>query len=186
MADRDPLGRALGAGDMGRKHLITRRDLHPWEDAAGHEAISRLRAGADARQPEETANRLLRIIPAQSQNPVCRERFAIMKSLFSPPDLSVMVSLYLLNIDLNLMQIARSRACRDFGAVAWKADDIVRITEGLGALVARDAAHRLKQACLAGDHAVTYCLISELRQACHEAETVLNDWLALNSPPGKA
>ena len=171
---------------MGRKHLITRPDLHPLEDAAGHEAISRLSAGADARQPGETASRLLRIIPAQSQNPICWERFAVMKSLFAPPDLSAMVSLYLLNIDLNLMLIARSRACRDFDSVAWKADDILRIAENLGSLAARDAALRLKQACLAEDYTVTYSLISELRQACHEAETALNEWLALNGPPGKA
>ena len=181
---------------MGRKHLITRPDLRPWENAAGHEALLRLvtgdsnapssTGGADARQPGETASRLLRIIPAQSQNPICWERFAVMKSLFAPPDFSAMVSLYLLNIDLNLVQIARARACRDFDTMARKADDIFRITENLGALAARNAAHRLKQGSLSEDHTDTYSLISELRQACHEAETALNDWLALNGPPGKA
>lgn len=181
---------------MGRKHFVTRPDLYSWEDAAGQEALPRLFAGdtnappptggAGARQPGETASRLLRIIPAQSQNPIDWERFAVMKSAFSPPDVSAMVSLYLLNIDLNLMQIARFRACRDFDEVAWKADDIFRIAEGLGAVAARDAACRLKQACLAGDHAATYSLIGELRQACQEAETVLNDWLALSAAPGRA
>ena len=181
---------------MGRKHFISSPDLHPWEDAVGHEGLPRLFAGdsdappstggAGARQPgKTTASRLLRTIPAPSQNPVCWDRFAVMKSLFSAPDFSAMVSLYLLNIDLNLIQIARARACRDFDALAWKADDIFRIAGNLGALAARDAADRLKQACLARDITVIYGLISELSQACHEAETALNDWLALNAAPDR-
>jgi HPt (histidine-containing phosphotransfer) domain-containing protein len=109
-----------------------------------------------------------------------------MKSPFLPPDFSTMVSLYLLNIDLHLLQIARSRACRDFGAVAQEAEDIFRITGSLGALAARAVAHRLKQVCLAENYTEIYGLISELSQACREAETALNDWLALDGPPGKA
>ena len=181
---------------MGRKHFVTRPDLHSWEDAAGHEALPRLFAGdsdappptggAGARQPGETASRLLRTIPAKSHNPICWEHFAVMKCLLPPPDFSAMVSLYLLNIDLNLMQIARARVCQDFDAVARKADDIFRIAGNLGALAVRNAAHQLKQACLAQDISVLYSLISELSQACHEAETALNNWLARNPAPGGA
>ncbi len=144
---------------MGRKHFITRPDLHPWENAAGHEALPRFFAGdsdaplptggAGARQPGETASRLLRTIPAQSQSPIDWERFMVMKSLFAPHDFSAMVSLYLLNIDLNLMQIARARASRDFDTIAWKADDTFQIMENLGAVAAQHAARRLNQACLA-------------------------------------
>jgi hypothetical protein len=181
---------------MGRKHFVTRPDFHPWEDAAGYEALSSLFAGdlnappptggAGARQLEQTASRLLRTIPAHSHSPICWQHFFVLKALFSAPDFSAMVSLYLLNIDLNLMQIARARVCQDFDAMAWKADDISRIAENLGALAARDAAHRLKQASLAQDIAASYGFISELSQACHEAETALNGWLALNAAPDKA
>lgn len=175
---------------MGQKHFITSPVLHPWEDAAGHEAIPRLFAGdpnappssggADARQPGEIASRLLRIHHQDSQTAICWQSFAILQSLFSPPDFSAMVSLYLLNIDLHLMRIARFRACRDFDGMAQEAEDICRIAGNLGTLDTQAAAERLQQACRTADHPATYGLISALSQACEAAESELNAWLASN------
>jgi HPt (histidine-containing phosphotransfer) domain-containing protein len=78
------------------------------------------------------------------------------------------------------MQIARSRACRDFNAVAQEAHAIARIAGNLGALSVRAAAHRLEQSCHAGHHEATYGLISALSQACSKAGVELNKWLAQN------
>jgi HPt (histidine-containing phosphotransfer) domain-containing protein len=177
---------------MSRKVICTRPDPHPSGIVAGDEALPRLLAdadgnalpplsgGADARQPGETASRLPRIIPAEPESPICWKRFAVLKSLFSATDFSATISLYLLNIDLHLTQIARSRACRDFGAAAREAHDIGRIAGNLGAIRVEAAAHLLERACHTGDHAATYGLLSDLSCACDEAGTALNGWLALS------
>jgi hypothetical protein len=177
---------------MSRKVTCTRPVPHSSETVAGDEAFHRLFAvadgnalpplsgRADAGQPGETASRLPHIIPAEPETPICWKRFAVLKSLFSATDFSAAVSLCLLNIDLHLMQIARSRACRDFGAVAREAHDIGRIAANLGATHVGTAAHLLERACHTGDHATTYGLLSDLSRACDEAGTALNGWLALN------
>lgn len=180
---------------MSRKMSCTRPVPHPSEVVAGDEALQRLFADADgnappplsgradARQPGETASRLPCIIPAEPESPICWERFAVLKSQFSAADFSAAVSLYLLNIDLHLMQVALSRASRDFGAVARDVLDIGRIAGSLGAIRAGTAAHRLERACHTGDHAAIYGLISDLSRACDEARAMLNGWLALK--PGE-
>lgn len=175
---------------MGRKHFITHPDLCLLEDAASDKVFSGLVAGdlnapaskdgADARQPGETAGRLSRIHRQDGQTSICWESFAVLQSLFSPPDFAAMVSLCLLNIDLHLMHVARYRACRDFGAIAQEAEDICRIAGNLGALDTQAAAQRLQQACLTGDYRATYDLISALSQACEAAEKELNAWLVSN------
>jgi len=144
-------------------------------------ALSPLYGRADAKQPGETASRLLRIASGKSQGHICWRRFAVLKSLFSAGDFSDSIALHLLNIDLHLLQIARSRARRDFEAVTQEAHAIGRIAANLGAVHVNAAARVLEQACEAEDHAATYRLIGALSHACDQAGAELNIWLALNS-----
>jgi hypothetical protein len=148
-------------------------------DADGN-ALSPMAGGASAKQPGETAGRLLRTIPDEAENTICWNKFAVLKSLFSAADFCAAVSHLLLNIDLHLIQIAQFRASRDFGAVARQAHDIARIAGNLGAISVEAAAHRLERACQFGDHALTYGLLSDLSMACEEANTTLIIWLGLN------
>jgi HPt (histidine-containing phosphotransfer) domain-containing protein len=171
---------------MRRKVICTWPGPHPLE--TGDKAFPRLAAdgggnalsmsgGADARQSGETASRLPRIIPTGSESAICWNSFAALQSQFSPADFHAMISLYLLNVDLHLMQIALSRACRDFGAVAREAHDIALLAGNLGAVDVGAAAHLLEQACRSGEHAATYGLVSALSRACDEADTTLSGWL---------
>jgi HPt (histidine-containing phosphotransfer) domain-containing protein len=133
---------------------------------------------ADAKQPGETASRLLRIVPAEPENPICWRSFAVLQSLLSPAELPAAVALSLINMEQGLLRIARSRAERDFPSVTQETRAIERIAGNLGALHARAAAQLLEEACQARNYAATYGLISALSQACDEADTELNSWLA--------
>ena len=173
---------------MHRKVICTRPAPHDSEFIAGGEASPCLSADAcgnappsgraDAKQPGETASRLLRIVPAGAEMAIHWNSFAVLESLFSAADFPAAVSRYLLDMDLHLMQIARSRAGRDFTGVERNALDLGRIAGNLGAVQVRAAAQLLEDACLMGDHAATYGLISALSRACDEARTELNDRLA--------
>lgn len=177
---------------MSLKAICRQPVLHSSETIAGDEASPRLSAGdcghalspsgdrADAKQPGETASRLLRIVPAEPENPICWRSFEVLKSLLSPVELPAVVALSLINMKQGLLQIARSRAERDFPSVTQETRAIERIAGNLGALHARAAAQLLEEACQAGNHAATYGLISALSQACDEADTELNNWLASN------
>ena len=177
---------------MGRKIIFTRPSSYPSETIACDEAFPRPSAGdwgnalpplagrAGAKQPGETASRLLRIVSTKPESIICWKDFAVLQSLFSPADLAAAVSLYLLNIDLHLLQIARSRADRDFEAVAREAHAIGRIAGNLGALSVRAAAHLLERACHVGDYETTYGLISALSLACDKANAELDKWMAQN------
>jgi hypothetical protein len=184
-------GRARGVFAMHRKVICTRTAPHDSDFIIGGEALPCLSAGecenalppgrADAKQPVDGLSRLLLIVPAGPEKPICRRSFAAFKSLFSPADFPNAVSLSLFDMDLLLMQIARSRASRDFAAVARQSHAIAQIAGNLGALHVRDTAHLLEDACHIGDHAANYGLISTLSRACDEARTELNNWLAANS-----
>jgi HPt (histidine-containing phosphotransfer) domain-containing protein len=104
--------------------------------------------------------------------------------LFPAADLSSKISLCLGEMDLHLLRVAQSRACRDFGAVAREAHAVGRIAGNLGAARASAAAQLLEQACHSGDHASTYRLLSILSQACDDADTALNEWLSNSATPG--
>jgi HPt (histidine-containing phosphotransfer) domain-containing protein len=175
---------------MGQK-IICRRPAHSSETIAGEAVFPRPSAGdcghawpasghADAKRPGETASRPLRIVPPGADTSICWRSFAVLNSLFSPAELPAVVSLYLFDIAQHLLQIARSRACRNFAAMANEARAIGRIAGNLGAVHIRRAAHQLEEACRTSNHAATYSLLSILSQTCDEAETELNCWLASN------
>jgi HPt (histidine-containing phosphotransfer) domain-containing protein len=185
-------GHLQGVTEMGRKIISTRPSSHSSETIAGDEAFPRPSAGdcgnalpslsgrADAKQPGETASRLLRIVPAKPETIICWKDFAVLQSLLSPADFAATVSLHLLHIDLHLLQIASSRTRRDYEAVAREAHAIGRIAGNLGASSAKAAAHLLEQSCQVGDHGATYGLISALSRACDGAGADLHKWLAQN------
>jgi HPt (histidine-containing phosphotransfer) domain-containing protein len=154
-------------------------DETPRHFSAGGCGIALSPAGgrADAKQPGETASRLLRIVPPSPETPICWRSFAVLSGLFSPAKLPAIVSLCLHDMALRLLRIARSRADRDLTTVASEAHAIGRIAGNLGAPHIRTAAHQLEEACRTGDYAATYSLLSILSQACDEAETELNSWL---------
>ena len=175
---------------MRRKIICTRPAPPESEFIAGGEASPCLSAGesenaqppgrADAKQPGETASRLLRIVPAGAETTIrgtvlrfwnrcfrrriCPRRF---HSIFS-----IWIFIY-----------CRSRGPAPAGTstgVARNAHAIGRIAGNLGAVPVRAAAHLLEDACLMGDHAATYGLISALSRACDEARMELDDRLAPN------
>jgi hypothetical protein len=85
----------------------------------------------------------------------------------------ILVSLSLSDLQLRLARMMRLRAGRDFAALTLESRAIAKVTGILGALRAEAAALRLADACEQGDHAATYRFISELAQACSDAELAL-------------
>jgi HPt (histidine-containing phosphotransfer) domain-containing protein len=181
---------------MGLKVICTRPSQRSSETVAGDVAFPRhvtdaggnapptLFGGVDAKQPGETASRLLRVIPAGPENAICWKNFSVLRSLFSAVDLPAKIQLCLAEMDLHLLRVAQSRACRNFVAVARGAHAVGRIAGNLGAARASAAAQLLEQACHSGDHASTYRLLSILSQACGDADTALNEWLSNSATPG--
>jgi signal transduction histidine kinase/CheY-like chemotaxis protein/HPt (histidine-containing phosphotransfer) domain-containing protein len=83
------------------------------------------------------------------------------------------VSLYLVDVDLRLGQIARSRAEKDFARVSSEAHVLVSTSGNLGAMRTSAAARRLEMACRTGDHGQTYRLISELADASAQSSKAM-------------
>ncbi len=135
--------------------------------------------GTDAKWPLETASRPLRIPLAHDQTDLlCWSVFYVFEGLMAPEDFWNFVSLYLLDVDMHLEQIARARARRDFDTVAREAHAVARTARYLGALRVSAAAQKLETACRFGGHTTTYFLIGALSDACEEAGSVLSSWLS--------
>ncbi len=178
---------------MRLKVICTRPSQQTPESVAGDEASPRLVADADgdalppmrgsagARQPGEAASRLSRATPAVSNSPICWKNFAVLKSLFSPEELSAKISLCLLNMELHLLRIAELRARQEFRPAASEAHGVALIARNLGAGRVATAAQLLEQACRDSDPAATCHLLSELSRTCDEAGQAFKEWLPLNS-----
>jgi HPt (histidine-containing phosphotransfer) domain-containing protein len=137
--------------------------------------------GTHAKRPGEI-NRPLRVSRTPAAVLIHWENLAVQEHVLGP-EFGGFLQLYLVDTDLHMLEIARCRARKDFGAVARQAGAIADAAEKLGAPRTADAARNLETACRAGDHAATYDLIGELNQACGEAANALREWLCR---PGQA
>ena len=177
---------------MSRNVIHMGHGPHSLQTPAGQQALPRALAGgalgdeiassaptgdADAKQPIDGLSRL-RSLPVMTEiSPICGREFAALEALLPAEDFRDLISLLLSDIALHLARIARLRAGRDFGPLAREAHSIVRIAGNLGATHVRVAAHRLESACQCGHYDMTYRLISQLAQACSDAEDELRKWL---------
>jgi signal transduction histidine kinase/CheY-like chemotaxis protein/HPt (histidine-containing phosphotransfer) domain-containing protein len=131
--------------------------------------------------------------PHQTQPPVQAEKsdqdfpvldhkqFEDLQAALKPAVLREFVSLYLVDVDLHLEEIARSRAKRDFARVSSEAHVLVSTAGNLGAMQTSAAARRLENACRTQDYDQTYRLISELAETAARSGEVLQTWAEKNS-----
>jgi CheY-like chemotaxis protein len=88
------------------------------------------------------------------------------------------VSLYLVDAELHLEQIAKSALDRDLARISVEAHTLVSTAGNLGAMRASAAARRLEQACRSGDFQKTDHLIRDVNEACAQSGAALREWLA--------
>jgi HPt (histidine-containing phosphotransfer) domain-containing protein len=113
---------------------------------------------------------------------ICWESFTAFKRTMPIDEFRDFLASYLVDMQLHLEQMARSRARQDFVSVAWEARFIAIQASAFGALRVRAAAVRLERACNSDTLGVTYRLLGELSQNCEEASKQLQGWL--RSPTG--
>jgi CheY-like chemotaxis protein/HPt (histidine-containing phosphotransfer) domain-containing protein len=127
--------------------------------------------------------------PLQTQTPVRAEEndqdFPVLdfkqlddlQAALKPTALVEFISLYFVDVDLHLKEIARSRAIEDFAKVSSEAHVLVSTSGNLGAMQTSAVARRLENACRAQDYDQTYQLISELAEAEARSGVMLRSWV---------
>ena len=174
---------------MSRNSICRRPGQYPIEAPGGEDAFPCALAGGaqengnapplptggeDAKRPDGASNRPLRSLPSLGEASLASlSDFVMYESVLPENEFRILVSLSVSDIQLRLARMVRLRAGRDFAALALEARAIAKASGILGALRAGAAALRLEAACDRGDHAATCRLISELAQACSEAELAL-------------
>jgi len=153
----------------------------PIQSALLFAALSKIGMGATnvlAALRPAVAPQPIAIVPAGST--FTWNQLAELKLAMSGTNLRDIVSLYLLDVDLRLEEIARLRIKRDFAGISRVAHGLVSTAGNLGAAGASAAARDLETACQSGNHELTYALISALGAACAESSATLRVWLAID------
>jgi len=112
------------------------------------------------------------------------EKLAELETLISRAKLENLISLYLIDIDLNFAQIGKYQAGDDFDGVSRQAHIIVGTAGNMGAMRASMAARRLEEACRSADRECAGRFIAELGEACEASAAALRRWLARRSAIG--
>src|ERR1700754_1938564 len=85
-------------------------------------------------------------IPADVEaGAICWESFAAFEATMPVDEFRDFLASYLLDVELHLEQIARSRTRRDFASIAWEARYMAIQASAFGALRVRAAAGRLER-----------------------------------------
>jgi CheY-like chemotaxis protein len=92
------------------------------------------------------------------------------------------ISLYLVDAELHLEQIAKSARDRDLARISVEAHILVSTAGNLGAMQASAAARRLEQASRSGDFQQADQLTRALSGACARADAALRAWLVEKTP----
>jgi signal transduction histidine kinase/DNA-binding response OmpR family regulator/HPt (histidine-containing phosphotransfer) domain-containing protein len=92
------------------------------------------------------------------------------------------ISLYLVDAELHLEQIAKSARDRDLARISVEAHILVSTAGNLGAMQASAAARRLEQACRSRDFQQADQLARALSEACAQADAALRAWLVEKTP----
>jgi HPt (histidine-containing phosphotransfer) domain-containing protein len=108
---------------------------------------------------------------------ICWKNFAAFEAIMPTDEFRDLLASYLVDVELHLEQIARSRARQDFSTVVIEARCIAIQAAAFGAMRVKAAAERLERACESGALQVTYKLISELARTCEDAGRQLHNWL---------
>lgn len=108
---------------------------------------------------------------------ICWKNFTAFEAIMPTDEFRDLLASYLVDVELHLEQIARSRARQDFSTVVIEARCIAIQAAAFGALRVKAAAERLERACDSGAFQVTYKLISELARTCEDAGKQLHSWL---------
>ncbi|MDE2264905.1 MAG: response regulator [Alphaproteobacteria bacterium] len=92
-------------------------------------------------------------------------------------DIKELISLYLIDVDSHLAQIADWRAKSDWDNIAREAHTIVSTSGNLGAMRTSETARHLEMACRSGDRSLSGKLIDDLNEACAASSAAFRAWL---------
>jgi signal transduction histidine kinase/DNA-binding response OmpR family regulator/HPt (histidine-containing phosphotransfer) domain-containing protein len=112
------------------------------------------------------------------------EKLAELETLITPAKLENLISLYLIDIDLNFARIGKYQADDDFDGVSRQAHMIVGTAGNMGAMRTSAAGRRLEETCQSADSEDINRLIGELDEACRSSAQALRSWLARRSAIG--
>ena len=96
------------------------------------------------------------------------------------------VSLYLVDAEQHLEQIAKSRLDHDYAGISVEAHILVSTAGNLGAMRTSDIARRLELACKSGDFQQADQLTAALNEASAQAAAAFRAWLVKENPVARA
>ena len=104
-------------------------------------------------------------------------KLAELQAVIPLAKLKDLITLYLVDAELNLEQIVQHQGRGDYDAVSKQAHMIVSTAGNMGAIRTSEAARRLETACRSGDHSGASALIGELTMSCNASSEAMKVWL---------
>jgi signal transduction histidine kinase/DNA-binding response OmpR family regulator len=104
-------------------------------------------------------------------------KLAELQAIIPFAKLKELITLYLVDAELNLEQIVQHQERGDYDAVSKQAHTIVGTAGNMGAIRTSAAARRLETACRSGDHSGASTLIGELTASCNASSQAMTVWL---------